>query len=116
MADFISGAALVYFDCQYRDSEYDGQSVIGTGDTAMKRQGWGHSTPSMIAQVLELTPVIPRRILIGHHDPKRPDGDLFVFEGEVKYLLEGRFNTKVEFAREGTVISLPVQKQVAAMA
>jgi phosphoribosyl 1,2-cyclic phosphodiesterase len=107
-ADFISGAELVYLDCQYRDSEYEGTAIIGTGDTVMVRKGWGHSTPNMIAAMLGVTAVIPKRILIGHHDPKRPDGDLFVFEGEVKRQLEGAFDTKVEFAREGSLISLPV--------
>lgn len=109
MAGFIAGASLVYFDVQYRDSEYEGALGIGNEGNKMPRKGWGHSTPSMIRRVLEMSATlpggIPKQIVIGHHDSKRNDIDLALFEQEVKALLFN-FPTAVRFAREGDVYNI----------
>jgi hypothetical protein len=43
---------------------------------------------------------MPKKVLIGHHDPKHTDLDLKAFENEVaEYLAD--IHTNVSFAREG---------------
>lgn len=104
MAEFISGSALFYVDVQYRKGEYDGNLGIGSGQ-AMPRIGWGHGTPEMLFDVLMKCKVPPKKILVGHHDPARTEGDLFVFEQEVRNLLVG-FKSQVVFAREGDTVEV----------
>lgn len=96
-AKFVSGAALVYVDIQYRDSEYAGEAGIG-GGPKMSRKGWGHSTPSMVLEALKMTAQMPQQILVGHHDPDRDEKELFHFEQEVQSLL-GDY-VQVAFAHE----------------
>lgn len=109
MAKFIAGAKLVYFDVQYQDAEYEGLTAIGPATNRMSRKNWGHSTPSMIRKVLEMSGThfggMPKRIIVGHHDPRRVDADLSLFEQEVK----GSFKdlpVAVRFAREGDVYDI----------
>jgi phosphoribosyl 1,2-cyclic phosphodiesterase len=80
-AEFVSGAAVLYIDCQFRDAEYRGEVGI-CGGPALSRVGWGHSTPSMIRATLAKAKVLPKQVLLGHHDPQRTDNDLRAFEDE----------------------------------
>jgi glyoxylase-like metal-dependent hydrolase (beta-lactamase superfamily II) len=106
-AKFFSGATLAYVDLQYRDSEYDNKATIGPGHTTMSRKDWGHSTPSMFVQTYELMVKAPTLTLVGHHDPKRSDEDLFRFEIEVRRVLN-HLGTVVGFAKEHSVYKLPL--------
>ncbi len=104
-ADFFAGAKLVYIDVQYRNDEYDGKTVIGPGNTITSRRTWGHSTPQMVIQTYEQIVTAPELTLVGHHDPRRSDEDLFTFEKEMKERLR-HLGTKVRFARECMLIKL----------
>jgi phosphoribosyl 1,2-cyclic phosphodiesterase len=103
-AHFASGCALLYIDVQYRTAEYEGLLPVCGGRT-MSRVGWGHSTPDMLFEAIRRMACAPKRILVGHHDPARDLGDLFVFEQEIKNQLIA-FPSQVEFAREGKVIEV----------
>lgn len=99
-AKFVSGAAILYVDVQYRDEEHAGQAGIG-GGPAMSRKGWGHSTPGMLRAALSQCEKVPGTILVGHHDPSRPDADLRKFEAEMQAEFAEAFpGTKLCFARE----------------
>lgn len=104
MAEFISGAELFYVDIQYRQAEYDGKLSISNGPL-MSRAGWGHGTPEMLFDILSKCKVPPKKIIIGHFDPARTTGDLYIFEQEVKNHLIA-FDTMVQFAHEGDTIAL----------
>jgi hypothetical protein len=104
VVDYISGSALLYIDIQYRQAEYDGTLGI-CGGAKMSRVGWGHGTPEMLFSMLTQCKVPPRKIIIGHFDPARTTGDLYIFEQEIKNHLIA-FDTVVQFAREGEVITL----------
>jgi phosphoribosyl 1,2-cyclic phosphodiesterase len=104
MAEFISEAALFYMDVQYRQAEYDGTLGI-CGGPKMSRVGWGHGTPEMLFDILSKCKVPPKKIIIGHYDPARTTGDLYIFEQEIKNHLVA-FDTVVQFAREGDTIAL----------
>ena len=97
-AEFVSGTRYLYVDMQYRDKEYNGEVGIG-GGPALSRIGWGHSTPTLIAETLSLCKVLPQTVLAGHHDPMRTDQDLAAFEGEVKNQF-GPLGIEIIFARE----------------
>ncbi len=103
MASFSSGARLMYIDIQYRDCEYEGCVAIGSDTTRMSRKNWGHSTPSMLHKLLEsykmMHGLAPKQIIIGHHDPKRTDRELQIFEKEVIASLR-EFPIEVSFAHE----------------
>ena len=104
MAEFISGCQLLYFDLQYRKSEYEGETGI-CGTPAMSRKNWGHGTPEMLGGLLSRCQILPSLIMVGHHDPSRTDGDLFVFEHEVIKPLSN-YPSKISFAREGEAVEL----------
>jgi predicted metal-dependent phosphotriesterase family hydrolase len=59
----------------------------------------------MLFSMLTQCKVPPRKIIIGHFDPARTTGDLYIFEQEIKNHLIA-FDTVVQFAREGEVITL----------
>ncbi len=103
-AKFVSGARYLYVDMQYRDAEYEGKVGI-CGGPAMSRVGWGHSTPRLIRETLELCPTKPRTVLIGHHDPNRTDGDLCLFEAETRDHLSS-LGVEVRFAKEGDAFEI----------
>lgn len=105
-AEFMKGAMVAYVEIQYRDSEYAGAQVIGPGNTNQTRKNWGHSTPSMVEQTYQLMVEAPKLTLVGHHDPKRSDEDLFKFEKEVEHILSS-LGTHVEFAQEHAVYNFP---------
>lgn len=107
VAGFITGAKLVYVDVQYRDDEYENKRIIGPGGTSVSRKNWGHSTPDMMVKTYEQIITAPEITLVGHHDPKRSDEDLFAFEEELKIRLE-YLGTEVRFARE--LQKLPLQR------
>lgn len=104
LGKFISGCDVMYIDVQYRKGEYDGMLPICDGKP-MSRVGWGHSTPEMLFSVLVSCPVPPKKIIVGHHDPSRTTGDLYVFEREIQNLLVG-YRNEVFFAREGMTIDM----------
>lgn len=73
LAEFARSADLLYLDAQYSQAEYDG--IVGlAGEPPRTRRGWGHGAweaclaTGMAANV--------RRIVLGHHDPKRCDRHL----------------------------------------
>lgn len=103
-ADFVSGAAMLVTDIQYRQHEFDG--TLGIADMpAMSRVGWGHSSPEMIRDALRHCSVMPRIIVGVHHDPLRDVRDLKRFEREASVVF-GSLNTKFIFARQDQIIEM----------
>mgnify|MGYP001559652217 CR=1 FL=1 len=104
-ASFVSGARLLIADLQYRDSEYQGEVGIG-GGPAMKRVGWGHATPKLLAAALAGCQPLPKEICITHHDPNRSAGDLDDFSGEVFKSFDGLGINVTSFADDGEIDEL----------
>jgi phosphoribosyl 1,2-cyclic phosphodiesterase len=76
-AEFVQGADLLIADIQYTEVNYSGED--GIGDTKpVSRDGWGHSTPDMMALAAREKPGFPP-VLITHHDPNRTDAGIFLF-------------------------------------
>lgn len=70
LIDFARGANLLIHDAQYTEKEY----------TAGPRpkQGYGHSTPQMAAQVAKLADV--KQLVLFHHDPQHDDKQVEAME------------------------------------
>ncbi len=101
-ADFVSGAAMLVVDIQYRQSEFDGKT--GISDTpAQSRVGWGHSSPEMIRDALTHCSVLPRTIVGVHHDPMRSVGDLKRMEREAISTFSGHNFT---FGRQNHTVEM----------
>lgn len=73
LADFASGADLLYMDAQYLRSEYEGLTGVA-GDPAQPRFGWGH-TPLEDCLPTALAAGVSR-LYLGHHEPRRSDAGL----------------------------------------
>ena len=101
---FVSGAKLLYADVQYRDAEYEGKIGIGR-EGPVNRSKYGHSSPNTFFAALQKCSELPKKVLIGHHDPKRPDEDLYRFEAEMQKQAGG-LCISLEFAREGKVYEI----------
>jgi phosphoribosyl 1,2-cyclic phosphodiesterase len=72
-AEFARGADVLYLDAQYLRAEYDGQVGVA-GELPQSRTGWGHTPledcfPTAAA-------ANAKRLLLGHHDPRRNDAAL----------------------------------------
>lgn len=89
--DIALDADLIYHDGQYTDQEY------------AARKGWGHSSMGDVLQFAAITGV--RHLLIGHHDPARPDTQLTEIETWLKK--NAGFAFPYEFAVEGKQFELP---------
>jgi len=64
---FSRDTDLIIHDAQYTEEEY-----------AMKKQGWGHSTPSMACDVARLANA--RRLVLFHHEPLYDDEKIAAIE------------------------------------
>ncbi len=69
--DFCRGADLLIHDAQYTEEEY-----------RQSRRGWGHTPIEHALQVGLLSSV--KRLALSHHDPTRPDDQIFQLERECK--------------------------------
>jgi phosphoribosyl 1,2-cyclic phosphodiesterase len=71
---FAQEADLLIHDAQYTDQEYTGGRL--------PRQGWGHSTPEMAANIAQMAGV--GRLVLFHHDPTHGDEMLIEKEASVR--------------------------------
>ena len=90
LAQFASGADLLYTDGQYLREEYEGHIGIGS-DPACPRIGWGHSPVEACVKTAVAAGV--RTLHIGHREPRRDDAGMAAFE---RYLID---LTSAELAR-----------------
>lgn len=88
--DLALNADLIYHDGQYTDQEY------------MARRGWGHSGFGDALKFAAMTKA--KHLVIGHHDPARPDSQLKEMETALKR--DNVFPFKYEFAIEGKEFQL----------
>jgi len=111
LVEFSQGADLLCCDAQYTLDEYEGR--VGIGDTPPQaRKGWGHSTVE--AAVATATAAGAVRLHLGHHDPARPDDDLFRLEQWAGRLLSEALaaagkpaeTCRVELAHEGLAFEI----------
>ncbi|MBI5033107.1 MAG: MBL fold metallo-hydrolase [Chloroflexi bacterium] len=91
LINFARGAGLLIHDAQYLQSEYVNQS--------MPKQGWGHSTWEMAAQVAQAAGV--KQLALFHHEPEHDDATLEQLEKQA----QSKFACSV-LAREGMTIEL----------
>ena len=73
LIEFARGADLLYIDAQYKQDEYQGHIGIA-GEPPQARRGWGHSTIETAVAAGIAAGV--RQLHLGHHDPRRSDGEL----------------------------------------
>lgn len=86
IVQFAKGADLLIHDAQYSDEEYV--------DLNMPKQGWGHSTYRMAAEVAAAAGV--GQLVLFHHDPVHDDATMEKIEADARKLFP---NTCI--AREG---------------
>jgi ribonuclease BN (tRNA processing enzyme) len=88
---FAQGTDLLIHDAEYDEDEYAGQSVI--------RQGWGHSTWRMAADVALAAGA--KRLALVHHNANHDDALLEAMERKAQTVFPDTF-----IAREGMVVAL----------
>lgn len=81
LAEFARDADLLYLDAQYQRAEYEGQIGV-MGEPPRARIGWGH-TPLEDCLPTALA-ARARRLLLGHHDPRRDDAALREIAAKVR--------------------------------
>jgi len=74
LVDFAHGADLLIHDAQYTQEEYT------TGPRP--KQGYGHSTPQMAAQIARLAGV--KQLALFHHDPQHDDEQIAAMERDTQ--------------------------------
>jgi phosphoribosyl 1,2-cyclic phosphodiesterase len=75
LINFAKNADILIHDAQYfMDAEY--------ADTNLPRQGFGHSTPEMAAEVAEKANV--KKLILFHHDPAHSDEKILLKEQEIQ--------------------------------
>ena len=88
---FARDVDLLVHDAEYDEDEYaDGSTV---------KQGWGHSTWRMAADVAKAANV--RRLILTHHSPFHDDDDLDEMEKKAEAVFPD-----TQMAREGTIINV----------
>ena len=92
LVELARGADLMVFDAQYTPAEYSGNGVI-------PKQGWGHSTYEVGAQIARRAGV--KKLALYHHAPERDDRGIEKLAALAKKLHPGAFA-----AREGLEIRL----------
>ncbi len=92
IVQFAKGADLLIHDAQYTDEEYV--------DKGMPKQGWGHSTWRMAAEVAASAGV--GKLVLFHHDPVHDDAAMEKIEADCRALFP-----ESRVAREGDAIELP---------
>jgi len=92
LAAFAKGADLLIHDAQYTPEDY-----------AMK-QGFGHSTPQMAAELARAAGV--KRLALFHHDPAYDDETVHDLEEQAQAVFKETFS-----AREGLEVELGVARQ-----
>lgn len=88
---FAQGADALIHDAQYNDEEYLSDK--------MPRQGWGHSTYAMAAEVARAAGV--GHLYLFHHDPVHDDDTMDQFEAETRKIFPDS-----TVAREGFSVEL----------
>jgi ribonuclease BN (tRNA processing enzyme) len=88
---FAQGTDLLIHDAEYDEDEYAGQSVI--------RQGWGHSTWRMAADVALAAGA--KRLALVHHNANHDDAFLEAMERKAQAVFPDAF-----IAREGMAVDL----------
>ena len=91
--ELAAGADILIYDAQYLPEEYD------PGDGRPGKQGWGHSTYAVGAELARLAGA--RRLVLFHHDPGHDDETVALMERRCRDL----FPASVA-AREGLVIDI----------
>lgn len=100
LAEFSRGADLLYTEGQYTQAEYDGEVGL-TGDPAVKRHGWGHSSIESCVRTAVAAGV--HALHIGHRDPRRTDRDLARLETLLQTLLQEELKESAAPAQSCTV-------------
>jgi phosphoribosyl 1,2-cyclic phosphodiesterase len=72
------------------------------------RKGWGHSARERVVELAKRSGV--KRLVLTHHDPSSSDHDLRELSGKLQSYRGDTFSF-VELAREGRMISLPVESE-----
>lgn len=111
LAAFARGADLLYLDAQYLDAEYQGHAGLA-GEPPHSRRGWGHSTIEAVIPTGVSAGV--RRLILGHHDPKRTDERLAELETLARQQLATALQVaglptyamELHFAREEQVVEI----------
>jgi ribonuclease BN (tRNA processing enzyme) len=85
------GADLLIHDAQYTHQEYTAGK--------MPKQGWGHSTPEMAAEIARAAGV--GQLVLFHHDPTHSDKVLAQVEANIKKVFPNSL-----LAREGLTLTL----------
>jgi phosphoribosyl 1,2-cyclic phosphodiesterase len=88
LVSFARGADLIVHDAQYSAEDY-----------ARSRQGWGHSTPQMAAEVARQSGA--GRLVLFHHEPRHDDAMIAALECEAQRIFP---NTVAAY--EGLTIDL----------
>jgi phosphoribosyl 1,2-cyclic phosphodiesterase len=88
---FAQGADLLIHDAQYTHQEYTAGK--------MPKQGWGHSTPEMAAEIARAAGV--GQLVLFHHDPTHSDKVLAQVEASIKKVFPNSL-----LAREGLTLAL----------
>jgi phosphoribosyl 1,2-cyclic phosphodiesterase len=73
LVNFANDADLIIHDAQYTEEEY-----------ALKKQGWGHSTPQMACDVARLANA--KRLVLFHHEPLYNDEKIAEIERQAQEL------------------------------
>lgn len=91
LIEFARGADLLIHDAEYTEEEYLGPPLV--------RQGWGHSTWRMAAEVGEAAGV--KLLALTHHHPGHTDADLEKMLAQAQTLFP-----RILLAREGETIEI----------
>jgi phosphoribosyl 1,2-cyclic phosphodiesterase len=94
LAAFAKSADLLIHDAQYSEEDY------------AQKQGFGHSTPRMAAELARLAGV--QQLALFHHDPGYDDESVHDLEEQAQAVFKSTFA-----AREGLALELAAQKQPA---
>jgi phosphoribosyl 1,2-cyclic phosphodiesterase len=108
LADFAIDADVLYMDGQYLNAEYLGKACIAD-ETPASRQGWGHSTVEAV--VATAIAARAKRVLLGHHDPKRTDEQLASIEQYARCLLHSGL-TSAKRAIDSCALDVAHEEQV----
>lgn len=93
--DFVKDCDLLIHDGQYDLNMFK------------KREGWGHSARERVIELAKKSGV--KRLYLTHHDPDSSDAKLKKISEELLAYRENPF-IDIELAREGQVVTLPVER------
>jgi ribonuclease BN (tRNA processing enzyme) len=81
LAEFARGADVLYLDAQFLRDEYDCRIGIAS-EAPQSRAGWGHTPLEDCFPTAAKAKV--KRLLLGHHDPRRNDAALRAIAEKVR--------------------------------